>query len=250
LKLQILVTDVASSSDNLLPKSISMNVQLVVFDLAGTTVKDNKDVHRVLQHTLAKHDVQISIDDANDVMGIPKPVAIRSLLEKRHKGSGKITTQWVDEIHKQFVGEMVWFYETSPGVEEKEGVSHTFRELKKRGVKIALDTGFSRLIVNPILKRMSWLKDDLIDCSVTSDEVLRGRPFPDLIFEAMKQTGIRDAASVIKVGDTASDIQEGKAAGCGMTIGITSGAFSSDALKQENPTHLIDSIPHLLNWIN
>ena len=45
-----------------------MSIQLVVFDLAGTTVNDNKDVHRVLQRALANAGVEISIDDANEVM--------------------------------------------------------------------------------------------------------------------------------------------------------------------------------------
>ena len=32
-----------------------MSLELIVFDLAGTTVKDNHDVHRALQNALAKY---------------------------------------------------------------------------------------------------------------------------------------------------------------------------------------------------
>ena len=31
-----------------------MSIELVVFDLAGTTVKDNQDVHKVLQKALSQ----------------------------------------------------------------------------------------------------------------------------------------------------------------------------------------------------
>ncbi|HYG17947.1 MAG TPA: HAD hydrolase-like protein [Ohtaekwangia sp.] len=245
MKLILYVIPGNRRKSTLLTKSI-MHIELIVFDLAGTTVEDNRDVHRVLQHTLSKHDVIVSLEDANDVMGIPKPVAIRTLLEKRYDGTEPITTSWIKEIHQQFVDEMVWFYKTSPSVREKRGVSDTFLKLKENGIKIAVETGFDRRITNEILRRMRWAENGLIDCSVASDEVLRGRPFPDLIFQAMKETRVMASENVTKVGDTASDIQEGKAADCGMTIAITSGAFSSEALKRENPTALIDAIPDLL----
>jgi phosphonatase-like hydrolase len=227
-----------------------MPIQLVVFDLAGTTVKDNNDVHRVLQSTLLKHDVAITVEDANAVMGIPKPVAIRELLKKYCSDAALITAEWVEEIHQQFVGEMIWFYQASPTVGEKEGVSSTFQQLKARGIKVAVNTGFSRPITDPLLHRLGWIKNDLLDCSVTSDEVARGRPYPDLIFEAMKRTGVSDASKVVKVGDTAVDIQEGKAAGCGITVAVTTGAFSSTVLQQENPSYLIEQIPQLLDLID
>jgi len=235
---------------NNFPQTIfAMKIQLVVFDLAGTTVKDSRDVHHVLQQSLYKHDVHITLEDANDVMGLPKPVAIRMLLNKRYERSDRITEEFVDEIHRLFVREMIWFYQTNPAVGEKEGVTETFKKLRERGIKVGIDTGFSRQIIQPLLERLGWIKNNLIDCSVTSDEVKRGRPHPDLIFEVMKQTGVIDSKRVMKVGDTASDIQEGKAAGCGITVGVTSGAFTAEALMHEKPTNLIHSIPEILEII-
>jgi phosphoglycolate phosphatase-like HAD superfamily hydrolase len=134
-----------------------MDIQLVVFDLAGTTVKDNKDVHRVLQSALAKNNVAVSIYDANQVMGIPKPVAIRQLLEKRYDGSNPITERWIEKIHQDFVIEMIRFYEEDKSVGEKEGVSETFKALKKMGIKVAVDTGFDRPITTPLFERLGWV---------------------------------------------------------------------------------------------
>lgn len=219
-----------------------MAIQLVVFDLAGTTVKDNKDVHRVLQQALQQHDVSISMDDANDVMGIPKPVAIEQLLRKRYTGTKAITEHWIDEIHRIFVQQMIDFYKHDSSVGEKEGASDTFRMLKERKLKVVVDTGFDRPITAPLLERLGWQKANLIDASVTSDEVPRGRPYPDMIFRAMELTGIRDAQAVAKVGDTASDMQEGNAAGCSLVIGITTGAFSREQLLKEKHTHLVSSL--------
>lgn len=223
-----------------------MTIELVVFDLAGTTVKDNNDVHRVLINALAAYDVAVSVQDANTVMGFPKPVAIRILLEKRYNGSRPISGEWVDEIHDGFVNEMIRFYETDSHVGEKAGVSQTFRKLKEHNIKIAVDTGFDRKIVDPLINRLGWKNDQLIDSSVTSDEVARGRPFPDLIYKAMERTNTKDVRNVAKVGDTASDLQEGNAAGCGWVIGITSGAFSKQELLHEKHTHLIENVAELV----
>ncbi len=224
-----------------------MNIELVVFDLAGTTVKDNQDVHTVLRKAMAQFGVTILLEEANEVMGIPKPVAIRLLLKK--KGISPIDDNLVDDIHAIFVADMIDFYQHNVRVEEKKGVSSTFKRLKELKMKVAVDTGFDRPITNALLNRVGWLAAGLIDCSVTSDEVLRGRPYPDLIFKAMELTHITDAKNVAKVGDTPSDLQEGNSAGCGLVVGITSGAFSREQLSLEQHTHLIQEIPQLLELI-
>jgi len=221
-----------------------MSIALVVFDLVGTTVKDNKDIHKILQQTLAEHDVTISIEDANDVMGIPKPVAIQQLLEIRYRGQ-PISPDWISAIHKTFVERMINFYKYDPSVGEKDGVSETFKKLKESKLKIVVDTGFDRQITDPLLERLGWFKNNLIDGSVTSDEVERGRPHPDMIFKAMKMTGITDVNCVAKVGDTGSDIQEGLSAGCRFVVGVTTGAFTREQLTQYYPTHLIDDLSAL-----
>ena len=223
-----------------------MKIELVVFDLAGTTVEDNKDVQQVLKNVLANFEVDITIEDANAVMGIPKPVAIEKLLRKKYYGNNGVISEWIKEIHGMFISEMTHFYRTDLSVTEKEGVTETYRALKENNIKVVVDTGFDRLITDTLLKRMGWVANGLIDASVTSDEVPRGRPYPDMIFRAMHLTGVRDISRVAKVGDTASDLQEGNAAGCALVVGVTTGAFSKQELETEEHTHLIEQIPEML----
>jgi len=220
-------------------------VQLVVFDLAGTTVKENFDVQRTLKNAFKKIDIEISIEQASQVMGIPKPIAIRQLLESIKHPS--ISSGLIQSIHADFVREMILFYKNDSTVEENEGVSETFQKLKDCGIKVIVDTGFDRPIVDALLQRMAWQENKLIDGSVTSDEVAHGRPHPDMIFKAMEISGVTDVKNVAKIGDTASDMQEGNAAGCGWVIGITTGAFSAEQLAKEEYTHLITKIPEVLS---
>ena len=221
-----------------------MKPELVVFDLAGTTVKDNRDVHRMLQKALLKEGIKISIGEANEVMGIPKPVAIEKLLED--KGFTDISNDWISHIHSNFVKEMSRFYCEDESVGENDGASEIFQVLKENGIKIVVDTGFDRLITNALLCRLKWKENNLIDASVTSDEVKKGRPHPDLIFKAMELVGVTDVKRVAKVGDTPSDLQEGTNARCPWVIGITTGAFSHNELLKEPHTHLVENLSEVL----
>lgn len=219
-----------------------MALELVVFDLAGTTVHDNRDVHKALQKAMFDHSVEISLDEANDVMGIPKPVAIEKLLLSKYLGKRTIDESWIDEIHQTFKSYMIDFYLNDASVREKDGVSDLFKMLRRRGIQVGVDTGFDRTITQPLLERLGWERNDLIDVSITSDEVLRGRPFPDMIFKMMALTGVNNSAFVAKVGDTISDLEEGNAAGCKWVIGVTDGAFSRQQLSKGPHTHLVDDV--------
>jgi phosphonatase-like hydrolase len=223
-------------------------IDLIVFDLAGTTVKENFDVQRTLKKSFAKVGLEITIEQASLVMGIPKPIAIRQLLEAMNYTA--VSEDLIRSIHADFVEDMILFYENDQTVEENEGVSETFRQLKTAGIKVFVDTGFDRPIVDALLHRMAWEKNQLIDGSVTSDEVAHGRPHPDLIFRAMELAGVSDVKRVAKVGDTVSDLGEGTAAGCGWVIGITSGAFTKEQLSAVPHTHLINRIPDVLQIIS
>lgn len=220
-------------------------IQLVVFDMAGTTVEDKDSVQRALQTALAKADIKVSLAETVEVMGYPKPEAIRILLEQKLEDKSRITPEYIEEIHQYFVQDMVSYYEQSPEIREKKGVSDTFSLLRKNNIKVALDTGFSRPIADAIIDRLHW--KNKIDVSITSDEVENGRPYPDMIYKAMKQTGVEDVNKVAKVGDTASDMQQGMEAGCKYVIGVTTGNYTEEELKNYEHTHLIAQLPEILD---
>jgi phosphonatase-like hydrolase len=154
------------------------------------------------------------------------------------------TQAYVAAVHKDFVERMRHYYAADAAVREVPGASAAFSALRRAGIKIALNTGFSRDIVTVLLRRLGWDRD-IIDASVTSDEVPRGRPHPDMIFHLMRQLGVSDARRVAKVGDTPVDLEEGRNAGCGMVIGVTTGSFSRAQLESSPHTRIIDSVADL-----
>lgn len=222
-----------------------MDIKLIVLDMAGTTVHDEDYVNIALQQALFEEGINCSREEINKVMGMPKPVAIKILLEQKSADKSIINYDYIAKLHLSFQNKMVIFYENSPNVKEISGVTEAFRKLKKQKIKIAIDTGFDRKIADVILRRVGWESNGLIDLSVTSDEVENGRPHPDMVYKAMLLLGIKDSKQVAKVGDTPSDLNEGDSAGCGLNIGVLSGATKQDELEKHPHTHIIKSVKYL-----
>jgi phosphonatase-like hydrolase len=221
-----------------------MSIELVIFDMAGTTVRDDDAVNLCLRRALDAR-TAVTRDEVNVVMGLPKPIAIRLLLEQKLSGAAAVTNAVVESIYQDFLARMLEHYRTAAGIEPMPHTLETFNQLKHAGVRVALDTGFSRPIVDAILERLGWKRGGLLDATVASDEVKNGRPHADLALKAMEITGVRDPKRVAKVGDTPSDLLEGTAAGCGMVIGVTNGSHTREQLAVHPHTRLIASLKEL-----
>ncbi len=221
-----------------------MAPQLIIFDMAGTTVRDDRFVHKQLASVLSREAIFPTDTDLDDVMGLPKPVAIGRLLENAGVAP---TDNLVDGLHQAFLSDMISFYQTSDQVVEIEGTSALFARLREAGILVATDTGFSRDIAQTIIDRLGW--GPMLDASICSDEVTHGRPAPDMGFELMRRLGVSDPAAVMKVGDTASDMQMGRALGCGWIVGVESGSLSAQALWDAGATAVVPSVKDLdLVW--
>jgi phosphonatase-like hydrolase len=215
-----------------------MPLKLIVFDMAGTTVHDSDNVHQALIKAFSQFGYDIDREDANGVMGIPKPVAIRVLLTQ--KFLLEPSPDDIEAIFREFEDNMLYYYRTSSDVRPTPFAERTIRTLRKIGAKVALNTGFSSQIATTIIERLDW--NDMVDAWVAADKVERGRPYPDMIHWLMQEFGITDPTEVAKVGDTPADLQEGTNAGCGWVIGVTSGSHTREELEPYPHTHLVDDL--------
>jgi phosphonatase-like hydrolase len=213
-------------------------IQLVVFDMAGTTVHDDDGVNRCIREALRAFGVEAAAADVNRVMGLPKPQALAELIETY--GRTEDLGPRVEEIHRELVRRSIEFYASDPSVREVEGASAMFDRLRSEGIRIAVNTGFNRAITDVILGRLGWV--GRVDASIASDEVAQGRPHPDMIRELMKRFEISNPTLVAKVGDTPADLEEGRNAGCGLNVGVTCGTHTRAELESLPHTHLIDDI--------
>ena len=77
-----------------------MAIKLVVFDIAGTTVKDDHEVSKAFQAALKKYNYNVELDKINPLMGYEKNLAIKQMLQLHETDADKITTELVSYIHK------------------------------------------------------------------------------------------------------------------------------------------------------
>jgi phosphonatase-like hydrolase len=226
---------------------IMIGIQLVVFDMAGTTVRDRGNVAEAFINAFRENGIEIPFEEVKKVMGWRKIDAVKMLLQKFNTTGNNESL--IHTIHETFIRNMIKHYEEDSILSPLPHVEETFAELKEKGVKIALNTGFPRSIADTILKRLHWEEGKTIDVVIASDEVPEGRPHPYMIRSIMKQLQVADSRSVAKVGDTQVDVEEGRSAGCGLVISVTTGAYSRGQLEQYKPDRIIDSMAELSSLI-
>jgi phosphonatase-like hydrolase len=219
------------------------DIKLVIFDMAGTTVRDNGEVVSAFSSALAQHGIGVTSDEVNRVRGSSKRQAVLELLPDTPN-----RTERAEKVYTSFVEILKQTYERD-GVSAVVGAEALFSDLKARGVLVALNTGFDRQITVLLLDALGW-DNSSIDAVVCGDDVKLGRPAPDLIQCAMQRTGTNDPKKVANVGDTVVDLQAAHNAKVKWNIGVLSGAHSRAQLEQAPHTHIFPSVAGLMSLWN
>src|SRR5258706_11634430 len=107
-----------------------MPVKLAIFDLAGTTIKDDNAVASAFCKAFEMYGYTVSREDVKPLMGYKKPVAIQVMLEKM---GIKTSKDLVKDIHREFEIEMIDHYEYSPEVGPIEDARYILLQLKEKG---------------------------------------------------------------------------------------------------------------------
>ena len=235
-----------------------MNIDLVIFDMSGTTVQDDQVVERCFYQAALRSGLRISRERIKDLMGWAKKDAIR-MLWKELLGSMDHPTYYVEvnrtyRLFKSFLEEYYQNNQPKP----TPGALQTFDWLHQHNVAIALVTDLYRNITNLILQKLGWIQQhtsstnthSLFHSTLCADEIDRGLPNPNMIFKTMEQLHIKDSRRVVFVGDTTSDLRAGKSANCLFTLGITNGSHPAHALKcypNDGLLHSLESFPSFLS---
>jgi phosphonatase-like hydrolase len=228
---------------------LAMPIKLVVFDMAGTTIKDENKVTETFRLALEKYGYNVNYDAINPLMGYEKSVAIAKMLQTLEPDKAKITPILIKAIYEEFTRLMIKYYKDADQLEALPHAEETMIALRHAGIKVGINTGFPKAIAETIVKRMQWREKSIFDYLIGSDEVEYGRPDPAMINQMMLLADITDPQQVAKVGDTEVDIREGQNAGCKYVIAVTTGAFTRAQLEPYQPTHILDNIGGVLNIV-
>lgn len=221
-----------------------MKIAMVVFDMAGTTVDEGNVVYRTLHKAIQKVCPSVSFEDVLKLgAGKEKLQAIRETLSGSNISLNEAT---ILEIFKDFLGLLDIAY-ANLIVVPTNNTERLFNELRTKDIKVVLNTGYNSITAISLLNKLNWVKGVQYDLLVTSSDVSNNRPMPDMILYAMDKLNITDATTVIKVGDSTIDIEEGRNAGCKYNIGVTTGAHTKAQLESANPDYIFDNIYDLVS---
>jgi phosphonatase-like hydrolase len=215
------------------------DVELICFDMAGTTVLDNGLVLEAFRRTI--EDLEVSVEEAAtaeayviETMGQSKIEVFTALFGERAAGAN-------DAFERHFVESA-----QELGVSEIPGARSTVETLRDVGLQVALTTGFSPSTREALIDVLGW--GDLFELRVSPADAGRGRPAPDMLWWCALKSQITAASSLMVVGDTASDMVAGLRAGAGYCVGVLSGNDDQDRLIANGADDVIDSVVDLLGF--
>ena len=212
-------------------------IKTVVFDWAGTTVDYGCFAPvQAFMEVFKHYGVEPTMEETRKPMGMLKIDHIRTMLHME-----RIEREW-EKVHgalpnEEDVQKMYALFEEKlfsildQFAAPKPHVLEAVAQLRAQGVRIGSTTGYTDEMMD-IVAPAALAQGYAPDCMVTPDAVGgKGRPYPYMVFRNMQELGSKSVAEVAKVGDTVSDIKEGKAAGV-FTVGVVEGS-SEMALTQE-----------------
>jgi phosphoglycolate phosphatase len=216
-----------------------MSIELICFDMAGTTVNDQGLVLDAFRRTIDElgvtgEDARTSEAYVIETMGQSKIEVFTALFGVRAEAAN-------DEFERHFV-----LAAREVGVREISGARATVEELKGRGIAVALTTGFSPATREVLIDILGW--SDLFGLRVSSADAGRGRPTPDMLLLCALRSRVSAVQSIMVVGDTASDMQAGRRAGVGQCVGVLTGTDSEARLLESGADRVVDSVVELSRY--
>jgi len=215
-------------------------VELVVLDIAGTTVRDDGVVERAFERAAVETGVAERMPWAEALDYVRRTMGRSKIDVFTHLAGGDIPR--AEEATAAFERAYADLIATE-GVEPIPGARETLEALRAAGLSVVLTTGFAPATRDAILDGLGWRP--LVDAALSPVDVGRGRPAPDLVLTALLRTRASGVASLVVVGDTTSDIASGRAAGAGLVVGVLSGAHGRDALAGAGADAVLDDVAGL-----
>ena len=217
------------------------NIRAVLFDMIGTTVleRDPTFVTSCFVHAFHQNDVTIDETQVRSIRGMDKRQAIALILKVNGKpeniGSG-IFKSFKDKIRQGISN-----FEQHP---ELDDVIHY---LRGKEIKIGVASGLPEEIFQMVFGSFGWDRYHFDYYNVYAN-FTEGRPHPALIMDMCERLEVRPV-NLLKVGDTVSDVAEGKNAGANTAV-VLAGTQPEFVLRNAGAHHILNSLRDILHVID
>ena len=173
-----------------------------IFDLDGTLTRSNHVWSKIDEEFLGKRGIKVPEDYFKQVSAMNFEQAAVYTNDRFSLGEN------IQDIMKEWFDMAV--YEYTNVIELCGNAGEYVRKLKEQGRKIALATASTEELYKPVLKRNGIL--ECFDCFVSTEQVKRGKGFPDVYELAAEKLGL-DAQDCVVYEDIVEGIKGAKAGG-------------------------------------
>ena len=215
-----------------------MGIKLIVCDMAGTTVEEH-GVYKTLREAMMSHGLKVTEDEMHPWHGAAKGEVLRYFIERQPEAG--VSPEVIDGTFEAMI-KARYAEEGSTSLIVPE-LPAWFQRCQSAGIQVALNTGYPQEIQDGLMKGLGL--DGMVNHWISAYEVAKGRPYPYMVHRVMEQAGVQDVSAVAKVGDTVNDIREGRNAGCGLVVGVLSGADSALALYEAGADIVVPDVTHV-----
>ncbi|MBZ4017193.1 phosphonatase-like hydrolase [Streptomyces purpurogeneiscleroticus] len=218
------------------------DIELIVLDMAGTTVADGGLVEQAFDAAARHLGVEPGTPDHAEKLAYVRATMGESKISVfRHLFGDEEKAQAANARFEEAYGELVDGGLIAP----VPGAREAIEALQAAGITVVLSTGFARVTQDAILAALGW--QDIVPLTLCpADAGGRGRPYPDMVLAALLRTGATDAVQKIAIaGDTSYDMLSGRRAGASVVAGVLTGAHDKDQLEAAGATHVLGSVAEL-----
>ncbi|MER5972905.1 phosphonatase-like hydrolase [Streptomyces sp. NPDC002055] len=216
------------------------SIDLVVLDMAGTTVADDGLVEEAFSAAAERLGVAPgSPEHASQLAHVRATMGESKISVFRHLFGDEERARRANSAFEEAYHDLVDGGRCAP----LPGAVEAIEALRAAGRRTVLTTGFSRATQDRILAALGW--QDLADLTLCPADAGRGRPYPDLVLTALLRTGADDVRRIAVCGDTSYDMLTGRRAGASVVAGVLTGAHGDAALREGGATHVLGSVGEL-----
>lgn len=213
-------------------------LKVVLFDLDGTLLDTLDDLAAAVNHALLLYGLpERSRDEVRRFLGN----GIRVLMER---AVGKNTEP--DCFEQVFAAFRAYYLAHSMcRTDLYEGIRPMLVNLRKRGLKIGIVSNKMQEAVTELHRR--FFADD-VDVAIGEGPMLRRKPCPDMVYEALRQLGA-GPDEALYVGDSEVDIRTAADAGV-RCLSVTWGFRDAAFLKENGAVNLIDTPAGIVAYVD
>ena len=213
--------------------------RLIVFDLDGTLINSLEDLADSANHVLIQHGFPTHpVDAYRYFVGDGMRKLIERILPPEERNDMQI---------ERCKAEFLAYYTIH--MEDKTvaypGMIELLKELKDRGLKIAVATNKVHVAVEPLMAK--YFPGIHFDSLIGQREGVPVKPAPQIMYDILKETGCQPSEA-LHVGDTATDMQLAHNAGV-ESVGVLWGYRPLEELQEAGADHIIRVPEELLGLL-